>query len=254
MINFINKFIERVIVKLHYELFTIKRHRELSRIISPNDTVVSGPFAGIKYHKLKSFGSPLFSKILGSYEDEIHPIITEKMIGKPYKNIIDIGCAEGYYTVGFAKLFPQSTIYAYDTKKAAIEFCEKFAAYNKLTNIKYGNFFSIDDLKNYNFQNSKSMIFSDCEGFEFDLFNSETIKNLTNVDVLVEVHDHVKKDGENYLLELFKNTHNHTVVKSNLKAIKDYKLLNNIDKYKYTDNILFERNFEMTWIFFESKV
>src|SRR6516164_10354166 len=61
--------------------------------------VRSGPFEGLKYIKYSS-GSPFLPKLLGNYEAVIGDWISDA-IGKQYDVIIDLGCAEGYYVVGF---------------------------------------------------------------------------------------------------------------------------------------------------------
>jgi hypothetical protein len=43
--------------------------------ISPELVVMNGVFKGMKYPKLKSIGSSLAPKILGSYEREIQPVL-----------------------------------------------------------------------------------------------------------------------------------------------------------------------------------
>ena len=70
--KFINKFIQYVIQSgLNWDIF----HRigiltECTTIISPNLTVLHGPFRGMRYPEMRSVGSALFPKILGSYERE----------------------------------------------------------------------------------------------------------------------------------------------------------------------------------------
>ena len=62
-------------------------------------TVKNGPMAGLKYPSFSSFGSSIFPKLVGTYENELAPIIN-KLNATQYKLIIDIGCAEGYYAIG----------------------------------------------------------------------------------------------------------------------------------------------------------
>ena len=63
-------------------------------------TVQTGPFAGMKY-VCQSTGA-LCPKLLGCYESELHPAIA-KAISRQPKNIINVGCAEGYYAIGMAR-------------------------------------------------------------------------------------------------------------------------------------------------------
>lgn len=72
-----------------------------------------GPFKGLKYPFLSAIYSAFFPKVLGYYEMELHPAI-DILKQKQYTSILDVGCSEGYYAVGFARLFPHSKIVAYD--------------------------------------------------------------------------------------------------------------------------------------------
>jgi len=83
----------------------LKKEQEESKImleVFNNEYIVqNGHFKGMKYIK-RSSGSALLPKILGSYEEPIQGWIREVIEDKNYENILDIGCAEGYYACGFA--------------------------------------------------------------------------------------------------------------------------------------------------------
>ena len=90
----------------------LKKAPELTDILK-NKVVIEGPFKGMKYSKqVKTFGTSIFNKLLGTYEREITPFI-ETIIKKNYKFIHDIGCAEGYYAEGLA-LKTKANVIAYD--------------------------------------------------------------------------------------------------------------------------------------------
>ena len=57
-------------------------------------------------------------KLIGSYEEEVHPII-EEIIRRRYSIVVNIGCAEGYYAVGFALRIPDAIVYAFDVDTTA---------------------------------------------------------------------------------------------------------------------------------------
>jgi hypothetical protein len=78
---------------------------ELARRFVDNQgtTVLHGPFAGLMYPRdllLAQADAPI-AKLLGTYEQELHPVF-EEVIAKQPRTIIDIGAAEGYYAVGLA--------------------------------------------------------------------------------------------------------------------------------------------------------
>lgn len=220
--------------------------------ISPDNIVLRGPFKGMKYPSLNSAGSALLPKILGSYEDELHPLIFS-IINNKYTEIIDVGCAEGYYAVGFAMNFNNCKVYAFDTDKSAIKLCEEMAEKNNVRNkIAFGNFCSPETLQNFSFS-GKGLIFSDCEGYETTLFNNNNIQNLTNCDILIELHTLIIPDAQQYFEKLFSQSHEIQIIESKLKHVDDYAELKSIAQKFYDDAILLERNTRMKWMFLKSK-
>lgn len=79
-------------------------------IATHGNIVASGPFAGMRLH-------PEYSelpKFLGTYEANLHPAI-RRLTARRYDVILNIGCAEGYYAIGFARAVPGAQVQAFDT-------------------------------------------------------------------------------------------------------------------------------------------
>jgi hypothetical protein len=53
----------------------------------------------MRYAQVRATCSSVLSKLLGTYESELHPVLHEILI-KPYELIVDVGSAEGYYAIG----------------------------------------------------------------------------------------------------------------------------------------------------------
>ena len=174
-----------------------------------NYTVLNGPFKDMKYIN-KSNGSELFPKLIGYYEYCIQHII-EEIIKYPYKNYIDIGCAEGYYAVGLAyrisKFRNDFTVYAYDINSAAINNLKELANRNNVTEfIVINQLFKIEDFNHFV---GESVVICDIEGAEKELLNPQIANKLYDFDILVEVHDEGKKSNliKSILKERFSKTH-----------------------------------------------
>ena len=109
------------------------RRQENSKIIKSvfggDTTVRNGPFKGMNYIDTACC-SALLSKILGSYEEPIHEWILDA--DKKYRKILNIGCAEGYFAVGFAYKGYAESVYAYDIDPDAINKARELANKNKL--------------------------------------------------------------------------------------------------------------------------
>lgn len=217
------------------------RNPKLDNVFS-DLTVKNGPFKGMKYPGFMSCGSSIYPKLLGYYEPELDSIF-ETINNKQYSEIIDIGCAEGYYAVGLAIKHKSAKVYAYDTNQTALVQCKKMATLNSVDDrIIIGNFFSDKDLENFNFTGN-SLIICDCEGYENELFNKNNITNLKNVELLIELHDFVNFNISNNLIELFKPTHNYTTIRSMDDQLKMNKQLSN-SGYLEIKNMSIEDQFQ----------
>ena len=103
---------------------SISRSRRLAAITDTllpqlGDRVVAGPFAGMTYPPDSAEGY-FVPKLLGCYEQELHPALAQFCQGRP-GTVLNIGCAEGYYAVGLARALPNVTIYAWDIAPNARE-------------------------------------------------------------------------------------------------------------------------------------
>lgn len=188
---------------------TSERLKIIESIFENNLSVRSGPFKGMRYINV-SFCSALFPKIIGSYEEPIHEWITEA-INLKYSNIIDIGSAEGFYSVGFALASPTSTIHAFDIDSAALNANRLLARINNVEGqIVFKNFCDSKELNNITTDNS--LIICDIEGGERDLLDPEKSPNLRFADLIVEAHDIFVKDVIEVLIQRFHLSHKIEIV------------------------------------------
>lgn len=158
------------------------------------DPVVKhGPFKGLIYPSYQSVGSAIFPKILGSYESELHESI-EALINKNFDTIIDIGCAEGYYAIGFALRNKAAKIYAYDTDETARKLCSEMSILNNVGDrISIKSEFNSTAFKEIN-PLQKTLIICDCEGYEAILFNKDILPFIKNSTLLIETHDFINPE------------------------------------------------------------
>lgn len=199
-----------------YKLFFYKKiqinklkERELEKEIAKNvfkDELVirSGPFIGMKYTDT-AFCSTILPKLVGSYEEPIQNWINEA-IHKGYKKIIDIGSAEGYYSVGFAVKSPESIIYAYDIDNDALTENKKVAKLNGVeNNIIFKNLCDHKELNGITEDNT--LIICDIEGAEKELLDPTKSPSLVKADLIIESHDILRKGVSELLIKRFCKTH-----------------------------------------------
>lgn len=210
--------------KYFYKYLKSSRIDSLNELFK-NKTVRRGPFAGMLYPKIEASCSAIYPKLIGSYESELHPIIIE-ITSLNFNKIYDIGCAEGYYAIGFALKFPNLKIYAFDSDQNAINNCIKMAQYNNVTNVNFNGMFDDNYIKRNNFKNS--LIICDCEGYESEIFKIENFKYFKDAFILVETHDFYRNGITENLLRLFNKSHEIKIVQSTSDIYKvfNYKFHN----------------------------
>ena len=177
---------------------------------------------------------------------------------KYYSDIVDIGCAEGYYAVCLSMVIPNSNICAYDVSNVARKQCREMFTLNSIDKSRYsiGEFCDSDRLTSLKL-GEKVLIVSDCEGYEKTLFNFKVKDKLSCHDLLIEAHDCIDIEISTYLGQLFESTHNITIVeivdeiqKAKRDAFSEISHLN-LDEKRI---VLGERRSSiMEWLFLVSK-
>lgn len=224
----------------------------LSNILSPDKEVLGGIFKNMKYPAYASSGSGMLVKFLGSYEDELNPVLNE-LLKRNYTQLIDVGCAEGYYAVGLALKIPALQVYAYDIDETARTSCKNMAELNGVGNrIEIRERCDAQALINFPFQ-GKALVICDCEGFEAELFNKQVAQALSKHDVLIELHDNVVPDIRRRMTDCFAATHQLQFVESKLKSAKDYPLMTKLPAAYRQDKYLLERGTRMEWLIATSR-
>src|SRR5262249_19612823 len=146
--------------------------------------VMSGPFAGMNYVSC-AVGSALVPKLLGCYESELHPILTQ-LLAQDFTAIIDVGCAEGYYATGMPIRLPEARIYAFDIDPEGRRLCREMAERNGVADrVTIGQFCDIETLNRLDVQ--KTLLICDCEGYELELLQPERAPRLREWTILAEL-------------------------------------------------------------------
>jgi len=185
-------------------------------------TVLSGPFIGMNYINEVVWG-PIESKWLGTYERELHRIFSS-VSARSYDSIIDIGSAEGYYSVGLARMHPETHVYSYDIDLWARSQQLRLAKINGVKNISiYGRCAPADLARHIG---KRSLLICDIEGHEYSLLNSSVTPELKRCDIIVELHDSPadKLDIEGGVKELwqrFYKTHDILLIPTEIRSLDD---------------------------------
>jgi SAM-dependent methyltransferase len=178
-------------------------------------SVAGGPFAGMDYSVQASEGGRA-PRLLGSYEASLHPVI-ETVIARAYPQVLDIGCAEGYYAVGLARRMPKATVHARDTNPAARALCATLARANGVEGrVVIGAEVTHADLDLC--AEARTFILCDIEGGEGQLLDPALAPGLKSADILVEVHEGMQPGLLATLSDRFAPTHRVLRIDRSLRA------------------------------------
>ncbi|MGQ0559209.1 MAG: hypothetical protein ACT4OE_06445 [Sphingosinicella sp.] len=148
--------------------------------------VAGGPFAGMTYVAHATEGS-LIARLLGTYESELHPHLL-RIAARPPQCVVNVGCAEGYYAVGLARLMPATIVHAFDIDPKAQDACRALAGQNLVADrVVVGGAFAAEDFQA--FAGKRTLVILDVEGAEIDLLRPDLAPALAAMDIIVETHD-----------------------------------------------------------------
>lgn len=182
-------------------------------------TVLTGPFAGLRYATPEACGSALWPKLLGTYEKELHEIINE-LCRRPYTLIADWGCAEGYFLVGMGRRIPTARLIGIDPDPTARELCRAMSTVNgihtaRLVLLSSAKLTDLDGLRT-----TRSLIISDCEGYENELLSGD-LSLLAQSDLIIECHDHLVAETTQRIESRLSATHKITRIISRPRVVGD---------------------------------
>lgn len=167
-------------------------------------TILQGPFAGMDYLDQPAEGA-LMPRLLGVYESELHPHL-QAFADAGLDCVIDVGCAEGYYAVGLARMMPGVAIHAHDIDEAARLACAALAARNGVQDqVFIGGEFKPDGFEA--FAGRRVLVMVDAEGAEVDILQPALSPALAGMNIIVETHDHYRPGALALMTERFAATH-----------------------------------------------
>jgi hypothetical protein len=203
-------------LRRHFRQSFLRRQSQMKfKIYGDGDpSVLSGPFAGMKYLNEVCWG-PIEPKWLGCYEEELHPLL-KRILNTKYARIVDVGSAEGYYAVGLAMKLPTAQVNSFEVDPWARAQQRRLAALNGVRNVTIGKLCTPNDLQSC--LSGQSLLICDIEGSEYELLNPVITSALLEYDILVELHDAhdaglMIKSGAQELTRRFSASHRITEVK-----------------------------------------
>jgi precorrin-6B methylase 2 len=165
--------------------------------------VLSGPFAGLVLTPM-TLQEHVGPCLLGTYEAELHPWF-ERLLGRRYPQIVDVGAKFGYYAVGLCRRDPSATSITFDIDPWARRATREVARANGVTALQVRSFASPAWLDRH--LQPGALVISDCEGFEGDLFAPITTRAADSSTFVIEVHEAMAPGVTGRLVARFAATH-----------------------------------------------
>lgn len=198
-------FIIRVIAKiLHLDLVKIAKNKAWKIIKEKHNNIVAyGPFKGMNLgNDFWRSKNDQISQILGIYEEHV----LEKLCyfsAQGSTRFINVGAADGYFSVGMAYSKIYSQVYALDIDPKAQNNIKENAKKNlclDLVNV-FGeaNLATVASLVS---KEAKATVLIDIEGDEYEFLSEEMLSLLSNSYLICELHPWLKENGENLQKDL----------------------------------------------------
>ncbi len=195
--------------RLAEALRLLAKHRSeslLEALPALGSEVRRGPFTGMRLTGRSAEGCYV-AKLLGTYEHDLHPTV-EAFDARGYRDILNIGCAEGYYAVGLARRLDAVEVFAHDIDENACARCVELSALNGVAQrVHVGGRVHHADFARFADRPGRTLVLCDIEGGERDLLDPELAPTLATMDVLVEVHEVFAAGTGALLEERFAATH-----------------------------------------------
>jgi precorrin-6B methylase 2 len=212
--------------------------------------VQQGPFKGMTISEVTSwYGGDVVVKLIGAYEFELYDCVEEAIAANP-NQVINVGCAEGYYAVGFALRLPAALIHAIDIEAQALKACEAAARANRVEqNLRLELGWSRSSLENLLQRPGRTLLFVDCEGCEEEMFRVLAPDSYASAEIIVECHDFAVPGTSDSLLRVLSGSHETRVVKHSTRDAKNFPLLNALPSEFVGSAMTEKRPDNMQWIY-----
>jgi hypothetical protein len=207
--------------------------------------LTAGPFAGLEFTP-RTWDRHISPKLFGSYEAALGPV-WDHVRATRYAEVLDVGCADGYFAVGLARLMPDVPVHAFDTDVWARRTVKEMADANGTRNLQVHGACSPEWLAEH--LRPRSFVLSDCEGYEDVLLAPDRVPALRTADLLVELHEATAPGVTERLKRRFAATHEVTLIEDRPRAPEDYPasaFLQGEDRLRALNEV---RTDGQTWLF-----
>jgi hypothetical protein len=233
-----------------------QRQRQLHLLLGGPTEVIAGPFSGMKYIA-NATGTTWLPRILGVYEKELWTVI-EKICEAQHSKIVDVGAAEGYYAIGFARRCARATVFCFETEPIYRHWLRRMACLNGVQRrIEACSSCSPRKLSELSHNWERWFLFCDCEGGEDTLLDPSSVPSLNKATILVETHDHLRPGVVDRLKARFADTHFIECIISMTRRLEDWPIRKDLSPSEKLEAMCEQRNQRnadpQVWLFLSPK-
>jgi len=184
---------------------------------------VDGPFRGMRIELSPLSGRHLLGYLLGSQELELRDAI-EQVAGGGYRTVLNVGAADGYYTIGLAMRLPRAKMVAFEGLDELHTVIARAARANSVEDrVAIHGFCTVATLNAHlEAASQPTLVMMDIEGGEAELLDPVAVPQLTHADILVETHDAFVAGVTETLIERFGATHEVTCYTARPRVLNDF--------------------------------
>lgn len=159
--------------------------------------ILAGPFAGVVLEKLNWGRRDFVAYSGGIYEKEVLSYLVNTK--GHFKTFVDIGAADGYYAVSTLKNNFFEYVHAFEkssTSRKIIKFNAELNQVSRKLSI-HGKFdIGFERYLGVDFDWGSTLILSDIEGAEFELFDADLLTGISGAHIIIELHKRDRGDVE----------------------------------------------------------
>jgi hypothetical protein len=252
VVSTINRGLERFgvhVVRTELGVGPRRLRASLTAFQACGGVVAAGPFRGMVVADQFAWGDAnAGAVVLGCYEEQLHDSIEELIASSP-DLVVNIGSAEGTYTVGLARRLPQARLLAVDIEPAAEQALTANAQLNGVAGqVSFRLGMTPRELEKELHGARNPAVVIDCEGCEVDFIDPVVVPALSRCHLLVEVHSGIRPGALEVLHQRLTSTHTvDEIMESgrNPHSFRQLRAMPSVDKWLV---VCEGRNETMTWL------
>lgn len=222
--------------------------REVSEILrATNEHVAAGPFAGLSLAGFCDVAA-IVPKLLGTFERELFPAIESICTNDRHDLLVDIGAAEGFYSVGFARRMPGLRVICFEAIESERRRLAQLADQNGVrTRILIEGLCTPPLLADALARGQRPLVKCDVEGAEFELLDPNAVGALRHAEIVVELHELRRPGVSQAIHDRFAPTHEIVTYHTHARQLTDWPASVHVPRAEAVQYLDEGRQGQMSW-------